>query len=551
MARTSKKETTGKSSALKIGGLAVALGAVTWFAVPYLFPVKVPGDFPALPDLKSSNSAMRAEIENADREARKKPASADIVGRLGMTYHANMFFDQAARAYRIAARLAPGDYQWAYGQAYLSEESGNDREQVKFLQQTLKLKPDYTPALMKLADANFKLDQLDQATHYYELAANGGVTLQATLGLGRIAARRQDWNKLVERIVPLTQSYSYVLQPYELLLEAYTALHQAEKASQARDGMAAAQWKIVPPPDDPFNEQLIAVCSSSTRLLKQAGVLSRVGQPDRAIQVARRAAQAEPADPEIRNFLARAILTFFGDQPAAVDEALTQLSECLRLRPSDLLPLWGFTDDFFKTPKPPAAVERLQALLQPHAGLPEAHYSMGLLAESKGNDGEAAAQFREAQRLKPDDSAPYNKLGQIHDRAGRFEEAVQQFRKAIQLNPMNNGARLNLGVALMQKSAYGQAVTELTELLKRNPHDAPAQFCMGYALMYSKRLDEAIAHFREGLRDKPDDADAHYGLASALAMQRKRDEALAEVRQALKLRADFPAARELLSQLGG
>lgn len=541
-----------KAALLKLGGLAVALGVATWLLAPLVFPVNLPSDFPKLPDLQTLNPGLRASLQSADKEARRRPGSAEAVGKLGMAYHANLFFAQAASAYRIAARLAPDDYQWVYCQAFLQEENGNEKEQVKLLQQTLRLKPDHVPALMKLADRSFKLDQLDEASHYYQTAArvpDGGAALPATFGLGRIAARRKDWSKAVEYLAPLSRTYSYVLPPYEVLQEAYTALGQPDKASEARYSAALAKWRVVPPPPDPLNEHLIGLSYSSTRLLKQAGLLSRVGSPDRAIQIARRAVQVDPTDPDVRNFIAHTLLTFAGDKPEAVDEALTQIGECLRLRPNDLVPLWSFADDFFKTPKTPAAVQRLDALMRPHANLPDAHFYLGMVADAQGKTQEAVSQYQLALKGNPNDSAVYNKLGQISDQAGKFDEAISYFQKSVQLKPLNTGARLNLGVALMQRGNYNQALKELSELLRSDPYDAAAYFCMGFALLDSKRIDEAIPKFREGLRYKPDDADAHFGLGSALAAQRKREDALAEAREAVRLRPDFPAAQELLRQL--
>ena len=541
-----------KASLLKIGGLAVGLGIITWLLVPFLLPVKLPDDFPPLPDLTTASPGLRDLLQKADKEARRKPGSAGAMGKLGMAYQANQFFDQAARAYRIASRLAPNDYQWAYCQASLNEETGNEKEQSKYLQQTLKLKPDYAPALLKLGDSFFKLDRLDQAAHYYELAAklpDSGAALPGAFGLGRVSARRQDWNKVVETMVPLSQQYSYLLPPYELLQEAYEALGQKAKAVEAQRNGALTKWKVVPPPDDPLNTELVNVSFSSTRLLKEAGLLSRIGRPDRALQVAHRAAQADPADPAIHNFIAHTLLTFFGDQPAAADEALTQLGECLRLRPDDLLPLWSSANDFFKAPKPPAATERLRAIVRQHANAAESHYYLGLAADELGENEEAFTQYQAALKATPNDSAVYNKLGQIYDKAGKVDAAITHFQKSVQLNTLNTGARLNLSVALLQKGNYPQALKELNDLLRLTPYDAAAHFCMGFAYLDTKRPDEAVPRFREGLRYKPDDADAHYGLGSALAMQQKRDDATAELREALRLRPNFPAAQETLRRL--
>jgi tetratricopeptide (TPR) repeat protein len=542
----------GKTGLLKLGGLAVVLGAGTWLLMTFLLTDRIPHDFPKLPDLRTRNTGLRTLLTDADKEARKHAASSEAVGRLGMAYHSNEYPAQAASAYRIAARLAPGEYQWVYCQALLQEENGDEKKQLELLQRTLRLKPDHVPALIKLADWLFKVDRLDEAAHYYQIAArapDGGAVLQATFGLGRVATRRREWNRVIESIAPLTRTYPYVAPLYESLQEAYEALGQADKAAEARQSLAVAKWKVVPPLEDPFNEQLISLCYSSTRLLKQAGLLSHLAYPDRAIEVGRRAVQADPTDPDVRNFLARTLLTFYGDKPEAVDEALTELGECLRLRPEDPVPLGGFADDFFKAPKPPVAMERLRTLLRAHADLPGAYYFLGLAADALGETEEAVAQYRAALKKTPNNSAVYDKLGLISHKAGKSDEAIAQFQKAVQLNPANTAARLNLAIQLIQRGNSDEAVKELNELLRFNPHDATAHFCMGFAFLSSHRIDEAVVKFRQGLRYKPDDAEAHFGLGSALAAQRKREDAVAELREALRLRPKYRQAQELLYQL--
>ena len=63
------------------------------------------------------------------------------------------------------------------------------------------------------------------------------------------------------------------------------------------------------------------------------------------------------ADPDIRDFIARTLLAAYPDKPDSIAEALTQLGECLRLKPDDLvrelrvdleLPLAEATEDLEK-----------------------------------------------------------------------------------------------------------------------------------------------------------------------------------------------------------
>jgi tetratricopeptide (TPR) repeat protein len=541
-----------KASVLKLVGLAAALGVGTWFLAPMLLPVKVPADFPPLPGLEAVNPELRALLEASDREARRKPASAEEVGKLAMVYHANLLYGQAAKAYGIAERLAASDPRWTYAQAVLQEEMGGEKEQVRQLRRTLELKPDHVPALLKLADALFKVDGLDEAERYYTAAARApgdAVALQAGFGLGRIAARRKQWEQVTGIIGPLTQTYPESAPLYELLQEAYTGLGQNDKAAEARQGGTVAAWKSLPPLDDPFGEQLLSLCHTATRLLKQAGLFSRVGYPDRAIETGRRAVQADPRDADAHNFLARTLLTFRGEKPEAIEEALAQLEECLKLRPQDPVPLGGFATDFFKSPKPPAMVARVRDMLRSRSGIPGEHFLLGLAADALGETAEAVAQYQAALKENPNNSTVYNKLGLIAEQAGQFDEAARHFQKAIRLNPLNTDARLNLAIELMQRGNYGAGFQELDELLRMNPHDAAAHFCKGFALLSMKRAEPAIASFQQGLRYRPEDAEAHFGLGSALAASGKRDEAVSELRRALQLRPGHRPARQLLEQL--
>jgi tetratricopeptide (TPR) repeat protein len=542
----------GKWPLWKTAVVAAALGVATWLLAPLLLPPRLPDDFPNLPDLHSVNPNLREVLRTADRDARRKPGSAEVVGKLGLAYHANLFLDQAARAYRIAARLAPDDSRWVYCQAFLAEENGDQEQERRLLEQTLRLKPDHVPALLKLADASFKLDRLDDAARYYDAALRApgsAASLQANFGLARVAARRKDWNKVIAFSAPLARAYPTLLPPYELLLEAYEALGQPNQAAQARQGILSAKSKVVPPVDDPLNQELIDVCYSSTRLLKQAGVLSHLGYPDRALQLARRAAQAEPADPDVRNFIAHTLITAYPGKPEAVNEALTQLGECLRLRPDDVAPLWMFARDFFDVPEPPAAVEQIRAMMQPYAGRADAHLYLGLAAAARGETAEAISQYRAALKNDPNNAGVYSQLGVVLAKAGNFDEAIANLQHSVDLNSQDVTTRFNLGAVLLERGKDAQGLKELNEVLRLKPDYAAAHFCIAFACLYSKRVDDAVARFREGLRYGPDDAEAHFGLASALAMQGKREEAIAEVRQALTLRPDYAQAQQLLRQL--
>lgn len=549
---TLRESALALSGPWKLLGLAVVLAVGTWAVSSALVSLKLPADFPKLPDTKAMSPAVRSVLASADREARKHPTDAEAVGRLALAYHANEQFDEAAAAYRIAARLAPGDPQWVYGQALLREEQGDETGKFDLLRQTVTVDPAHAAALLKLADGFFKQEKLDEAARDYGLAAKTpgqDAALHATFGLARVAARRGEWNKVVEYAVPLCRTYPMVRPPYQLLQTAYEALNQPDKAAEIRAAVLSGKLTDVPPVHDPLEDRLADLSYSSTRLLKVAGMLSRYGNPGRAVQVARRAAEANPTDPDIRDFIATTLLAAHPDKPDAVEDAITELGACLRMKPDDPVPLWRFSNDFFASPKAPGAVQRMTALMRPYSSRSDAHYYLGLAADARGDPQEAVAQFQTALQSNPGDSNLYYKLGVILDKTGDLNGALAYLRKSVELAPSNTAARFNLGVVLMQQGDYARGLRELGEVLRVNPNDAPAHFVMGFAYLYTRRIDEAIASFRYGLRFKPDDAEAHYGLGSALSTRQQRTEAVAELREALRLQPNYPEAQQLLRQL--
>lgn len=542
----------GKSWIWKVGLIACGLGVGTWLLLVTRVPLTRPEDLPKPPDLHSESTALRTLLNDADARARSHPNSAEDVGRLGMAYHANQYYEQAEIAYRIALRLTPDDYRWCYCLALVAEEGGREMEAHDLLLQTVKLKADYFPALQMLADIYYKRDRLNDAARYYERSARAGgkySELQSQFGMGRIAARRNDWSRVIEVVAPLSRDYPHVRPPHQLLLDAYEATGQSEKAAQEREDLLEPTLIVIPLLKDPLGDELLDLSCSSTRLLKEAGLFSRFRRPDDAIRAARRAVEVAPEDPDAHHLLARTLLEAHGASPEAVGEALANLESGLRLRPDDLLPLWYFATIFFKENKADAAVEQLRTLLAGNARSAESHYYLGLVADHQGRIQEAFGEYREALRSDPENAEAYHKLGLVMVKVGRLGEAITYFRRAVQLKPTFDMARCNLGVALDLQGKTGQAVEQFELALRLKPNDATTHKYLAIALTKSGNLDGAIEHYREALRFSPGDAEAHYGLGCVLVRRHRDTEAAEELREALRLRPDYAEARAQLQAL--
>lgn len=532
--------------------LALGMGLATWVLLTSPVFHRLPEDYPYLPDLQNRNRVLVDLLGSADRKAREKPGSADHTGHLGMAYHANQFFQPAEAAYRIARRLAPADYRWPYLLAVLKEETGEEKEILTLLQQTLQCKADYYPALQKMADICYKQDRMKEAVGLYEQSARYGgkeSDLQARTGLGRIAARQKEWQRVVDIVEPLTLEYAYVRTPHQLLLDAYRALGKNDAAEAEADTLLEPTLIVLPLLKDPLVEELNRLTCSSTRLLKEAGLASRFRRPEDAIRWARRAVEVEQGDADAHHFLARVLLEAHGAAPNEVQEALYHLERGLQLRPEDRLPLWYFASFFFRQKKTDEAVRQLQDLLRKQPESAETHYYLGLVADRRGYAQEAMGHYRQALARDPQNAEALHKLGLACISAGNREEGIAWLQRAVQIKPTFTVALCNLGVALDQAGRTAQAIVQFRQALLSKPNDALSHQYLAIALMRVQKIDEATRHFREAIRFDPEEAEAHYGLACALALQNRREESLAEFHRTLQLNPDHPDAARQLSEL--
>jgi Flp pilus assembly protein TadD len=131
-------------------------------------------------------------------------------------------------------------------------------------------------------------------------------------------------------------------------------------------------------------------------------------------------------------------------------------------------------------------------------------------------------------------------------RQGRFEEAAAHYRRALEIDPEDADAHNNLGAALADLKHLDEAVDCYQSAIRLRPDFPDAHYNLGNALNELMRFDEAAASYREALRLRPDFFQAHYNLGNALHRAGRFDEAAVHFREALRLRPDSIPARNNL-----
>ncbi|MSO23107.1 MAG: tetratricopeptide repeat protein [Acidobacteria bacterium] len=509
----------------------------------------LPSGFPALADLTRYSAALRELIKRVDAEARSRPHS-EAVGKLGMAYHANLIFEPAKSAYQVASQLEPDDYRWYYYQALLEEDSGHLEGMAELLKKTMRLQPNYYPASRKLADLSFKQGRWNQAAELYaQIYSADSSSVPAALGLARLAARKQQWSQVIQYLDPVTQKYPLLRLPHQMIREAHQALGQHQRASEKERVLSRSDLTHETPARDLLREDLDRLCFLSTPLLKLAYSAQTAGDLKSMVQLCRRAVEAEPEDAEARYYLARALVLAYGNDSAAIAEAMRHRDEGLRLRPDNLTSLLQFAEALIARNSLEAAAGQLQTVLDKKPDHRKAHELMAMALTGLGKFEEAASHYAEVIRIRPDLADTHNNFGNLLTQQGKWKEALSHYTTALKLNPEYAEAHNNLGNLMARQSRWANARYHYSRAVKLKPDYAEALNNLGNTLAVQGDWRAALPYFSSAVDFNPNFAQAQFALGKALTKVGREEEAMSHFSEVLRISPDHEQARESLRGL--
>jgi len=196
-----------------------------------------------------------------------------------------------------------------------------------------------------------------------------------------------------------------------------------------------------------------------------------------------------------------------------------------------------------------------------------AHMCLGEAYGMLGFWKDAAAAYKQAIKLNPDDPLAWGSLGVSYfwiDRRAAMRAASEQARKlhcrgpsvgrlrticrdadevarcirGVKSKPQDPQAWKNLAVSYLKSGPYADAVAACREAVKLKPDFAEAWRELGVAYVLMNRYADGVAAYKHAIKLKPDFADAWYNLGFAHGKMGRRAEAIAAFRQAIKLKPD-------------
>jgi tetratricopeptide (TPR) repeat protein len=127
-----------------------------------------------------------------------------------------------------------------------------------------------------------------------------------------------------------------------------------------------------------------------------------------------------------------------------------------------------------------------------------AYGSRGGLREG-ADDAAAAADYRAAVELDPNNIGLLQKLGNSYVQASEYDRAVEAYTTILRLRPGNVDALMGRGDAYLKNTRPDSAIQDYDLILRQHPRNEVAMTMRGLALAERGDLDGAIAQFDKAL----------------------------------------------------
>jgi tetratricopeptide (TPR) repeat protein len=288
--------------------------------------------------------------------------------------------------------------------------------------------PDYLPARLRLADALFRLGDLQASRAEYAALLRRHPDLALALyGSGRVAWVLGDRDAAIghyRRATQLSPPFGAAHYALALALRAGGRLSEASAHFTEYRRWGARQ----PVPHDPILDEVRALNGTARELLVRAARLGKAGRLDESIELHLKALAIDPAAAQAHVNL----ISLFG-----------------RKGQSEL------------------AERHYRSALKLGTSLDEAHYNYGVLLALTGRVPEAAVAFQQALDVNPFHAGAHSNLGAVLAREGKLDLAASHYQQAISNNPAHTAARVNLARLLTATGRLEEASERFAQALQR------------------------------------------------------------------------------------
>ena len=382
----------------------------------------------AFDQLKNSKDAIAAYQRAADMD----PGDAQTLDALAQALLADNQLDEALKQFKLVTEADPENVEPLIHIGEIQRRQGK-----------------YEDALVTIRKAR-KMDPTSLEAGY-----NEGLLLDV---LGRYDEATQTYEKMVDATSHANGAYTSEEKSsrgffLERLGQLYTEQNKVDQA-------IATYQKLI----DLGGDQALAGYEGQVETYGEARMY------DRAVEISRKAVDANPKDPDLKMMLSGALI-----EQGKADEGVAMTKGLLDNTDKDRavwLKLAQFDTQLRRWKDAEDALAKADGLTTKKADRTYLLFLKGALAERQKHFDPAEQFFKQALELDPANTMTLNYLGyMLADRGMRLPEALKDIRKAVELDPMNGAYLDSLGWVYFKMGEYELAEENLRQAVERDQTD--------------------------------------------------------------------------------
>jgi tetratricopeptide (TPR) repeat protein len=353
---------------------------------------------------------------------------------------------------------------------------------------------------------------------------------EAVLGLAELNLQTDVLQPAIDDLEQLVRRQPRILQAYALLGSAYLAKQESVRATEAFRKLATLA------PGDPRGPYLVGI-----GLRAQAKPAEAKKELEAALTLA--PGYAEP--------MAELISMAFAEKRP--DLALSRVTKQITAEPKSgaLRYLLGLV--YLDRREAALAEGALLKAIELDPQLADAYVRLSNLYMSASRYDEALAKLGDALKVNPQALAAQMLAGIVHERKGDIAEAQRAYEKALALNPRFAPAANNLAVLYSEHGGDMEKALQLAQRAKEaSPDDPRVSDTLGWILYKRGVYQRALALFKESATKLPGEPVIQYRLGLASMKVGDRDGARKALTAALNAPVGFAEqdeARRALAEL--
>ena len=586
---------TGKKIAIYIAG-----GVVLLILFKVILDIPYRSQIPPLPDKLVSDS-IRNQISTASKKAYRNP-SADNLGMLGMVYHSNSNYENAALCYKLAIKKNKSNWIWSYNLGYLNKEMGDQENSIKNFETVVEENPKANLAWYYIGECYQNMGSSEKAELAFKRIASlkeknwvetpttrvdyYPLRIYAKYQLARIYLNSGKTELAEKALLEILKENRKFGAAYRLLGNIYNT--KGNKQLSDKYSIQANDLIISASPIDTLIDRVSLLSKSDLYLLKQIDEAERNVYPRWAIKLLTNAIRVMP---ENKYLVSKAIKIFL--KMGAVQQALPFLEKHLDYYKDDSVEIKEVADlldengAFMQAlvyyqravklkPNEPELQANL-ALVLFNAGMKEKslEYMNELLEKDKNNievlsngvyilltmgEVEKAGTYMAAlNKLAPSKPKVQQLAGMLAERDGKSQLALDLFEKSFKGDPADLATIEMLGNIFSKQKSWEKYINLYRKALENHPNEPYLLGKLGSLLIGCP--DAKLRNINEGM-EYADRALVHKGssteiimsagrsLAQAYAMNGDKKTASAYLRSVIDLAQNNNASPEYLADLG-